>query len=782
MTSRTRLGVVGAFASGLAVLSLAPLTEEHAWVVPAALAIGIVAGLGLGLRRLGVPLPLVVLGQLIGLLLWLGVLVAGDVAWFGVVPTISWARRMVIVFTDGIGAVFQYAAPVPVTRGILLLLVGGAGLVALLVDFFAVGVRRAPLTGLALGAVYAVSASVAPGGLAWYWFVLPAAGYLAVLVAEGRTRVVRWGRSAGPSTTHTGIPETDSLARNGRRVGAVAIAAAVAVPALLPGLTEGVFGSGGGSGEGGGRTIHTDNPIVDLQGDLTQPENTPVLRYETSAPVPEYIRRATLDVFDGEEWQISDRKVPDSQRVSEGMPPPPGLDPPDQGVLREYRFDVGTNYDSRWLPLPYPAQEIDIDGDWRYDIASLDVVSPERDATDADYTVVSLEIDYDPAKLNAAVPPPEEAAGSVEELAALRELPDDIPAEVLDLAREVTADAATTFERAATLQAFFRSDGGFVYDLETEPGNSSSALVNFLQNRRGYCEQFAASMAVMARALGIPARVAVGFTPGTAQEDGSWVVGTHDAHAWPELYFHGTGWVRFEPTPASRTGGVPPWTIPPPLGAESPAQPNVPQGQTAPPDGALPGALNPDLGAADGADAGVSPWIALLLAVAGGSVVLAVPAAIARIRRAWRWRQVGGDRVGEAEAAWADLRDTARDAGFDWDPAATPRQTGTALATKAKLDVDSSDLLNHVVATTERARYSTRPDDPEGLQADSAMLRRSVLRSRPVLQRVGALIWPAATRDAMVTTANRVADGLDWMDAAGARVRDRAGELTGRRR
>ncbi|HEY9350183.1 MAG TPA: DUF4129 domain-containing protein, partial [Acidothermales bacterium] len=143
---------------------------------------------------------------------------------------------------------------------------------------------------------------------------------------------------------------------------------------------------------------------------------------------------------------------------------------------------------------------------------------------------------------------------------------------------------------------------------------------------------------------------------------------------------------------------------------------------------------------------------------------------------------VGGDRVGEAEAAWADLRDTARDAGFDWDPAATPRQTGTALATKAKLDVDSSDLLNHVVATTERARYSTRPDDPEGLQADSAMLRRSVLRSRPVLQRVGALIWPAATRDAMVTTANRVADGLDWMDAAGARVRDRAGELTGRRR
>jgi transglutaminase-like putative cysteine protease len=775
MTGRTRLTVVGALASGLAVLSLGPVTEEHAWTVPAALAITIVAASGLGLRRLGVPLPLVVLGQLVGLILWLGVLVAGDVAWFGVVPTIAWARRMFIVFTDGFVAVLQYAAPVEVTRGILLLLVGGAGLVALFVDFFAVGLRRVPLTGIALGAVYAVSASVAPGGLAWYWFVLPAVGFLAVLVAEGRIRVVRWGRSAGPSATHTRIPETDSLARNGRRVGAVAIAAAIAVPALLPGLTEGVFGRGGGSGEGGGRTIHTDNPIVDLQGDLTQPENVPVLRYETDAQVPEYIRRVTLDVFSGEEWQTSDRSVPDSQRVSEGMPPPPGLDPPDQGILREYRFDVGENYQSSWLPLPYPAQQIDIEGDWRYDASSLDVVSPERNAEDADYTVSSLEIDYNAADLIAAPATPED-------FAELRELPDELPAEVGELARELTVDATSAFERAAILQAFFRTEGGFVYDLETEPGNSSSALVNFLQNRRGYCEQFAASMAVMARAVGIPARVAVGFTQGTPQEDGSWVVGTHDAHAWPELYFEGSGWVRFEPTPAVRTGSVPTWTVEPPVGEDVPGQPNVPPGQAIPPEGAAPGANDPGATAGDTSATGVSPWIAMALAVAGGSVVLAVPTVIARLRRGWRWRRAGGDRVAEAEAAWSDLRDTARDAGFDWDAAATPRQTGRTLASKAHLDEDSSDLLGHVVTTTERARYSTTPDDTEGLKADSAMLRRSVLHSRPVLQRVGALVWPAGTRDAMVTTANRFADGLDWTDAAGAKIRERTAQLVGRRR
>ena len=147
MTGRIRLAVVGALASALGVLTLAPVTQEHDWLVPAAIAIAIVAAVGLGLRRVGVPPPLVIVAQLTALVLWLGVLVAADVAWFGVVPTVSWARRMGIVFTDGISAVLQYAAPVAVTRGILLLLVGGAGLVALLVDF-AVGLRRAPLTGI----------------------------------------------------------------------------------------------------------------------------------------------------------------------------------------------------------------------------------------------------------------------------------------------------------------------------------------------------------------------------------------------------------------------------------------------------------------------------------------------------------------------------------------------------------------------------------------------------------------------------------------------------------
>ena len=85
------------------------------------------------------------------------------------------------------------------------------------------------------------------------------------------------------------------------------------------------------------------------------------------------------------------------------------------------------------------------------------------------------------------------------------------------------------------------------------PSRSDDAVWDFLQSTRGYCVQFATSMAIMARTLDIPARVAVGFLPGESDRNGSYVVTGQRSHAWPELYFEGYGWVRFEPTPAVQT-------------------------------------------------------------------------------------------------------------------------------------------------------------------------------------------------------------------------------------
>jgi hypothetical protein len=89
----------------------------------------------------------------------------------------------------------------------------------------------------------------------------------------------------------------------------------------------------------------------------------------------------------------------------------------------------------------------------------------------------------------------------------------------------------------------------FEYSENVDLRDDSDALLSFLtKSRRGFCQQFAASMAVLVRALGYPARVAVGYRTGTASGD-SYLVSSHDAHAWVEVYFPGYGWLSFEPTP-----------------------------------------------------------------------------------------------------------------------------------------------------------------------------------------------------------------------------------------
>ena len=128
---------------------------------------------------------------------------------------------------------------------------------------------------------------------------------------------------------------------------------------------------------------------------------------------------------------------------------------------------------------------------------------------------------------------------------------DGVDSRVAAIAREVTADAPTGFDRAVALTEYFSGPGSpFTYDLATAPGNGDDALVEFLTTgRRGYCEQFASAMAVMLRTLGVPARVAVGFTGGRATDGGTRAVSTADAHAWVEAWFPAAGWTTFDPTP-----------------------------------------------------------------------------------------------------------------------------------------------------------------------------------------------------------------------------------------
>ncbi len=118
-------------------------------------------------------------------------------------------------------------------------------------------------------------------------------------------------------------------------------------------------------------------------------------------------------------------------------------------------------------------------------------------------------------------------------------------------ALQLASGAETPYAAVVAIETWLRSTGGLAYDeLPPEPAAGVPPLADFVgRSKRGYCQQFAGSMALMLRFLGIPARVAAGFTSGVYKDD-AWVVTDHNAHAWVEVWFPGYGWLTFDPTPA----------------------------------------------------------------------------------------------------------------------------------------------------------------------------------------------------------------------------------------
>jgi transglutaminase-like putative cysteine protease len=358
------------------------------------------------------------------------------------------------------------------------------------------------------------------------------------------------------------------------------------------------------------------------------------------------------------------------------------------------------DFGSQYLPLPYAPRTFDAQGDWRHDANSLIVVNAGRRAQDLrrlTYTVESVDIEPDSSDLNNAV------AGTPADASVTAVIPSDLPDSLIQFTNRITADADTPAAKAAAIQAYLRSSQ-FTYSTEPLPGSGYEALQNFLlRDRRGYCEQFASAMAMMARVVGIPSRVSVGFLPGELEQD-AWRVSIRDMHAWPELYFANYGWVRFEPTPASVTGSAPAWTIPTEdsAGSDPSADPSSEPtaGEESP--GAVP-STGPtgqptDLGQGAGA-----AWGRTLITAGITLVVLAILAAPATIRVRLRSGRLNGSGPAEeqVEGAWAEIRDTVVDYGGSW-PEGSPRVIGCEVADR--LEAEESESMSRVATLVERSR------------------------------------------------------------------------------
>ncbi|MGW5848535.1 transglutaminaseTgpA domain-containing protein [Streptomyces sp. NPDC055254] len=768
MSGRAKLTLFAALATLLTAWSLTPLVESAAWLLQAALLLAVQSAVGAGGRRVPLARPLTVSAQVLVSLLVLAVLFGGKAGVGGTGLLDYLITDFGALYQQGVQDVSEFATPAPLTDGIRLLLVSGVLLIGLLVDVLAVTARTAAAAGLPLLALYSVAAGLSGGGEAsWFSFLLAGAGYLLLLLSEGRDRLAQWGRVFG-AAPREGVSAASGLGggagvrptapvRTGRRIGAVALGLALAVPAVLPSLSGGLLGAQGdsdGGGDGQGGTISAVNPLVSLQSSLNTQDNRVVLKYRTNSPQQseQYLRILALDEFNGVKWEASGRALTD---VPERLPNPPGLGNPVRLSSTEVTTSVSAadGYSQRYLPMPYPATSVQIAGKWRYEPAGRTLVGDQlgrdrfQNAQGAMYTVTSLLLRPTAQQLASAPEPDQEVRTEY------TKLPDNLPPVVGETARQVTQGSKDDYTRAVKLQDYFAVNGGFRYNTKTASGTGPQAVARFLADKEGFCVHFAFSMASMSRSLGIPARVAVGFTPGEKQSDGSVNVSMRDAHAWPELYFEGVGWTRFEPTPRSGLN-VPEYarpqapavrpSVPAPLPSQSTAQPSAAptQAEDCPPELKKLGECGGPVLKEDASGAAGGPSLLTVLGWAGAVVaVLGIPLLPALWRGRLRARRLAGGRVPEA---WRELGDAAWDAGVLPDDALSPRRAAGRVVVLGRLEPDAAAAVHRVASAVERDLYAppgTGSPYPE-LADDVLLARAGLLAGLGRVARLRALLLP----------------------------------------
>ncbi|MEV6958576.1 DUF3488 and transglutaminase-like domain-containing protein [Streptomyces sp. NPDC051207] len=735
MSGRARLALCAWAATLMAAGALLPLVDPATWILQAGFLLAVQTGVGMATRRVPLARPLTVAVQALVSLVMLTLVFAREQAVAGLVPGPEAFAHFADLLQRGVDDVGRYAIPAPLSGGIRLMLVGGVLVIGLLVDAVAVTYRSAAPAGLPLLALYSVAAGLSDGGADWVWFLVAATGYLVLLLAEGRDRLSQWGRVFGGAPR---VPGGESRAlspvRTGRRIGVVALGVALVAPLGLPAMNGGLLdaaGAGVGAGSGGGGTISAVNPLVSLRDSLNVDEDRTVLtlRTETEDVSDLYLRIVSLDDFDGTTWKPAKREI--TAVPEDGFPAPPGLGPDVKRTEFDTTISAAGWYAQDWLPMPYPPSGVRIRGDWRYEPEGMTLVGDHGQNTRGlAYRVSSLDVQPTAEQLAAAPAPPTSLTKE------FTKLPDSLPEVVARTAQQVTEGAANPYEQAVKLQDYFSVTGDFEYDTRVQVGSGSQAIARFLRDKQGFCVHFSFAMASMARSLGIPARVAVGFAPGTPQADGTVSVGLKDAHAWPELYFEGVGWTRFEPTPSR--GTTPAYTVPDTPGSTLPNQARPSESASTAPSAApsrsegctveqkrLDGACPTESSqAAPAVDGGGPKWWVVLLWVLGGLAAAVLPFAPMLWRLRTRAVRLGGHGRSEEGAAahtlavWQELTDTAWDFGIAPDESQTPRGAAARIVRLGQLDGDAASSVHRVAGAVEQVLYAPRPHPVPGLADD----------------------------------------------------------------
>jgi transglutaminase-like putative cysteine protease len=766
---RSGRGVDAALAT-LATLSAAwpisTLLAQPTWLGGAILLLAVIALSGIGARSLALRSWQVLVAQLLGAVLAAGAIYGRGHLWHGL-PTFDTLRWAGTLIRESVATAQNYAAPAPTTPGLMFVVGCSLGLVALAVDYLAVTRRSPSLAGLPLLTVFLATVANRASTLPVVYFLAAATMWLILVARAGNTLLSRWGTNAMMARTPVsqnldsrGAKEYVSMAR---ALGAAALVAAVAVPVVLPHSPATFLASGLGrqspQPHGLASTVGFAQSI-DLRTDLKSRSRAPVLQYTTADTSPPPLRVAVGSAYRpeagvwlpwGRPWQSSSAGLGLSTRST--VPEPVGLSP--DIPKRTFAMSVRRNLlEDPFLAAPYPMVAADLAGiRWGADDQTQSVRVAERPDS---YTISYLHLEPTKAMLRR-VPAAREVDQSVFDLDMRLDGP--YVERITTLSGQLTSGKDSVYDRAMAIQEYLRNDGGFTYSLTLAPpvkdqsGSSAGndALTSFLDTKRGYCVQFATAMVMMSRAVGIPARMAIGFLPGTRAK-GVWTVLAADAHAWPELYLEGLGWTRFEPTPSR--GAAPSYATPAKTsgtavetGPSDTATARAPlTGQRKDPDAGSPGASRR-------AVVGLSPTSALQWLTDGWRPVfivaltallgcLVVPtAALWRRRRSRATSRPGAPRV---EVEWELLTSSLGDLGIPPAPSHTPRQVRAYYDREASLEGTSSQALGRVVQTLERSRYAVSPPPIDELSADARQVLRAAAASRAGRYRLRAALWPSS--------------------------------------
>jgi transglutaminase-like putative cysteine protease len=606
-------------------------------------------------RRVGMTLPTALPVSMLGLLLVSVWVLFPQTTAYGIPWTGTW-QEMSTAATEAWRSFATVVAPAPPAPGFLLAGMVGIGTAALLADWAAFRVRAVFEAGIPSFTLFAFTAVLgAPQYRAWSVSAYVAALLLFVLVHQAG--IVTESASWFASRSKGGI---GALLQGGILLGTVAIVAAVVVGPNLPGSDAEPVIAWRDTDQGGPSKRTTVSPLVDIRGRLVEQSGIELFTVKSTSPA--YWRLTSLDTFDGNIWQSDDKYKNVKADLPDGVP----VQAPNESVVQEFSI---TALSSIWLPAAYRPERVESPGRVSFNEDSGSLITQEPTSDGSSYRVQSAIPRPTAESLQQAGPIP-----ARRNLDRYLDLP-PIPTRVARQAAELTDNVPTAYAKAKALQDWFQKN--FRYDIAARQGHDGRALERFLfTNKRGYCEQFAGAFAVMARSVGLPARVAVGFTPGEMGPDGRYHVRGLNAHAWPEVYIEGFGWTYFEPTPGRGMPGAQQWTGVPAQQAP-PGNPNA--ATTVPPTTAAPApddntpttAQHPedeggsvDTGAGDGKS---SIWrnplvmLGLLLLLVAVAWAVAVPAAKGMRRN--RRRDAANEPAARVLVAWEEAEEALATAG-----------------------------------------------------------------------------------------------------------------------